>query len=81
MLESRINQNDLSEVHAYASEVVEFYLLLPLSEIGALEALAVRKEVTVGVLIRRAVYDFLSSHASVRAIPGQSISPRSAVIG
>lgn len=48
-----------------AAEVVELQLLLSAEQVSALEAAAVRLQLTVGALIRRAVQDLLQSPAVV----------------
>lgn len=43
---------------------VEIYLLLPMSQLAALEAVAARSERTVGALLRGIIGDFLQSSSA-----------------
>lgn len=48
-----------------ATDVIELRLLLPSNQVSALEAAAVRLELSVAALVRCAISDFLQSPAAI----------------
>ena len=64
---------------SHAADVVELHLLLPSDQVSALEAAAVRLELSVDALVRSAVGDFLRSPAAlgfVGDVAGRPTAPR-----
>lgn len=65
---------------SHATDVVELRLLLPSNQVSALEAAAVRLELSVAALVRLAVSGFLESPAVVGfagEAPGRPTAPAS----
>lgn len=63
---------------AHATDMVELHLLLPASQVSALEAVAVRLELSVVALVRLAVGDFLQSPTAlgfVGEVAGRPTTP------
>lgn len=52
----------------HATDVVELHLLLPANQVSALEAAAVRLELSVAALVRLAVSRFLRSPAALGCV-------------
>lgn len=63
---------------SHATDVVELRLLLPSNQVSALEAAAVRLELSVAALVRLAINSFLQSPAAVEfvgEVPGSPTAP------
>jgi two-component system, OmpR family, response regulator len=70
--------NDRLVAPSQATDVVELHLLLPSNQFSALEATAVRLELSVAALVRGAVRDFLRSPAAiglVGEVAGRPVPP------
>ena len=74
MTEQGMTPADRLVAPLHAADVVELHLLLPLNQVSALEAAAVRLELSVDALVRSAVGDFLRS-PFVGEVTGRPTAP------